>query len=473
MADEKRIIEVQIKEKGIDELNQSLNKTQQELRETSVQAEKADAKLEDVGKNGGAIATLDRLTGGLASQIRDAAEASKLFNLNLKATRTALIATGVGAFAVALGLIVAYWDEIVDFIKQTNKLLEQQITISQKNQEALTTEIGLLEKQIKLEQLRGKNADDLIEKKDELLTKQANELRREIALLDIQRQRLLLRAQEVTFFERIAGFATRGIGGAVSGSLGDFDALSGVQGRIDEARGALADVLIARQEGRNAAQGGEGTFTRDPISPLTGLSTDEVKLVLDNEVKAVFDATELQITAASRLAQITIELEEKKAMARRAALADSADALMAWGNLVGQSTGAGKALALAGAAINTGLAITEILKTPSTLPEPFATISRIANIATATATGIAAARDIASVQVPGVSLDDGGLARGRNTSVAAPQAPAFNIVGDPGINQLNDAIREQTGEPLRAYVVSDDIRTQDELDRTIRASATL
>lgn len=88
--------------------------------------------LGNVRDNGGAIAVLDSVTGGLATRVRDAAEATKLFNFSLKGTKTALIATGIGAFVVALGLVVAFWDEIVEFVTQTNQKLEDQLVLIEK-----------------------------------------------------------------------------------------------------------------------------------------------------------------------------------------------------------------------------------------------------------------------------------------------------------------------------------------------------
>ena len=77
--------------------------------------------FEDVTKNGGAIAILDQMTGGLASRMRDTFEATKLFNFSLKGMRTALIATGIGAFTVAFGAVVLYWDEIKGLISGAEK----------------------------------------------------------------------------------------------------------------------------------------------------------------------------------------------------------------------------------------------------------------------------------------------------------------------------------------------------------------
>ena len=56
---------------------------------------------------------------------------------------------------------------------------------------------------------------------------------------------------------------------------------------------------------------------------------------------------------------------------------------------------------------------------------------------------------------------------------AAPQAPAFNIVGSSGVNQLSDAIAGQGDRPVRTYVVASDVSTAQELDRNIIESASL
>jgi len=53
--------------------------------------------------------------------------------------------------------------------------------------------------------------------------------------------------------------------------------------------------------------------------------------------------------------------------------------------------------------------------------------------------------------------------------VSAPQvqAPCFNIVGASETNQLASAIGEQSQEPVKAYVVSSDVTTSQEMDRNI------
>mgnify|MGYP000518800606 FL=1 len=56
---------------------------------------------------------------------------------------------------------------------------------------------------------------------------------------------------------------------------------------------------------------------------------------------------------------------------------------------------------------------------------------------------------------------------------SAPQAPAFNVVGASGESQLADAIGGQTQKPTRAFVVSNDVTTAQELDRNIIEGASI
>ena len=106
---QKKVIELvtELDPKGLNQLDAGLKKVDKSSKDVEVQSKKTSKSLKDVGDNGGAISTLDSITGGLATRIRDAAEASKLFNGNLKATRGALIATGIGAFVVAVASIGA------------------------------------------------------------------------------------------------------------------------------------------------------------------------------------------------------------------------------------------------------------------------------------------------------------------------------------------------------------------------------
>ncbi len=65
------------------------------------------------------------------------------------------------------------------------------------------------------------------------------------------------------------------------------------------------------------------------------------------------------------------------------------------------------------------------------------------------------------------------ISSGVRSAAQAPQAPSFNLVGQGGTNQLAEAIGSQSQQPVRAYVVSNDVTTAQSLDRNIVESASL
>ena len=56
---------------------------------------------------------------------------------------------------------------------------------------------------------------------------------------------------------------------------------------------------------------------------------------------------------------------------------------------------------------------------------------------------------------------------------AVPQAPAFNIIGNSGTNQLADAMAQSSAQPFRSYVVSGDVTTSQELERNVITGASI
>lgn len=135
---------------------------------------------------------------------------------------------------------------------------------------------------------------------------------------------------------------------------------------------------------------------------------------------------------------------------------------------LGENSKAGKAAAAAASLINTYQGITAELATKTATPFEFAI--KLANIATTAAIGFKSVKDILATK-PSTAA---GGSRGSVTSGAvASQAPAFNIVGQSVTNQLADVIAGQSGQPTRAYVVSNDVSTAQELDRNIIQGASI
>ena len=208
------------------------------------------------------------------------------------------------------------------------------------------------------------------------------------------------------------------------------------------------------------------------------LAEDEQQTVFDEQDKARQDKLdeeekkrkEKQLADDKKISDAAIKIAELEEEAKRTSLEGYAGAINSLSNTIGQETAAGKGLAIASSLINTYAAITGQLKTAAA--SPGAAIPGYA-IAQAIATGVAgfaAVKKIASVKVPG----GGGSGSSQTGSMpTAPTPPAFNIVGASGETQLADAIGGQTQRPARAYVVSNDVTTAQELDRNIIEGASI
>ncbi len=214
---------------------------------------------------------------------------------------------------------------------------------------------------------------------------------------------------------------------------------------------------------------------------------NELLLAAKTEYTEGLKALEAEQTKAEQEAEAKRQKIAEKAAeeekARDKAVADAKMAIVsntlgAVTQLLGENSKAGKAAAIAQAAINTYQGVTEVWSTPSVLPEPFATVSRIASTATVLASGLKSVQQIKSQQLPSLGGGGGGRAGGASVSQAQSQAqqaqaPAFNIVGDAGTNQIAETLGRNNNEPMKAYVVSKDISNQQELDRNIEEGASL
>ncbi len=76
----------------------------------------------------------------------------------------------------------------------------------------------------------------------------------------------------------------------------------------------------------------------------------------------------------------------------------------------------------------------------------------------------------AKSKIPG---GGGNISSPSRPNAPGSQAPAFNIVGSSDSNQLADAIAGQSQQPVRAFVVSNDVTSAQELDRNIIEGASI
>lgn len=209
------------------------------------------------------------------------------------------------------------------------------------------------------------------------------------------------------------------------------------------------------------------------------LSTEELEKLhkdnlnkLDLEYWSKQSDTAVAATAKEKeLSAARKKITEEEYKAKIAQAQEASAVLGQLSDLAGKETIAGKALGIASATINTYIGVTEALKQKSTLPSPFDVVAKVANVATVLATGFKAVKAITSVKVPG---GGGGGASPTPISVGGgtiAAAPSFNVVGTSGQNQIAQSIGNQA--PVKAYVVANDVSSQQSLDRNIVKTATL
>lgn len=137
--------------------------------------------------------------------------------------------------------------------------------------------------------------------------------------------------------------------------------------------------------------------------------------------------------------------------------------------IAGESTAAGKTLAIAGTTIDTFQSSIAAYKgMVQAIPGPVGIAAGVVAVAASVATGLATVKKILSVKVPGAS-SAGAPSTGGGPAVQIPQ---FNIVGQSSENQLASTIAERQNQPQKAYVVGSDVTTQQSLDRQIVNNAT-
>ena len=147
---------------------------------------------------------------------------------------------------------------------------------------------------------------------------------------------------------------------------------------------------------------------------------------------------------------------DQKVQNAKLKLANRGAAVLA--DILGKETKAGKAVAATMATINTYQAVSNALKFGKT---PYKYVDA----------GITAAQGF--MQVKNILSTTGPKTSGGGTGAASVQPPDFNIIGSTGTNQLAEAIGSTTQEPIKAYVVSGEVTSAQELDRNIEESASI
>jgi len=194
----------------------------------------------------------------------------------------------------------------------------------------------------------------------------------------------------------------------------------------------------------------------------------------DNKIKEIDEAEALRVKEAAaakkaadeKAAQDLIDIENLKNKAKSDAIAGYVNEARKASETLGKETAAGKALAVATTLYSTYESAQQSYKALSGIPVVGPALG-VAAAGVAVAGGLANVKKILAVKVAG----QGGGSGGNTATATATQQPSFNLVGRSNVNQLRTGLDEQDTPPVRAFVVGQDVTSQQAADRSTRSQA--
>ena len=195
--------------------------------------------------------------------------------------------------------------------------------------------------------------------------------------------------------------------------------------------------------------------------------SEELKAQARLNIELYYD--DLRKKNKAETSKAIVKIDDLETQARLDNLDRIGQGLMAASQIAGKATGAGKALAVAGTLLSTYSAAQKAYESQMTLT-PDSPIRAAIAAAVATTQGLARVQSILAVKTPAMKEQgtSGGGATGAGTTI---EAPDFNVVGAGGVSQLAAGLAGITGRPLKAFVVSKEISSAQELDRNITNNA--
>lgn len=543
----------------------------------SVNKEKTTGKIkalefnETLLKNEDITSGLSTITGGYATDIKNlgrlfvsAGKSLKLFVAGLGTMQKALLATGFGAIVVAIGTIVAYWDELNQLFgsasKESLKILENQ---KQSTIEA-EAQLKLTEQSENTLKLQGKTEKEILETKiaqtNELIAQRQLQLDAEKTVNKEQQDSKSYLNQIGNMLQNIPGVggAAGGLFAYITGSTNEQlkQLVDGNKKAENESESVITNLINKRDGYRLKIK----SINNETIKETEDAHQKELDLLqkrLQKEIDMITNANLkignirrnffLKNLGDSKQADLIRSEYEKERLikeiedgqgnvaAKALAIAEvekfykdeqtrintewdkkneddknkSADTILndkiaaidaelkieqekiallsGFGNLMGIIAGENKDMQIAAVIVSQAASIAQIVSNTSAAnARALLELGPIAGAAAATRQSIQAGISIASTVAAGVkaiqqirSAESGGGVSGGAATVSAggggvPSAPpAFNVVGQGATSQLADVISNQTQQPVRAYVVSNDVTTAQGLERNIVNGATI
>ena len=316
--------ELQAALKGIDT---QAKKTEKSVEDVADAAKDMGKKSEDAGKAGeGALKVMDEASGGLATKVKEvgggllnmgkaAVTSFKSAVMGANAMGKALIATGIGAIVVALGLIAAYWDDIVGAISGVSAEQKQLLADTQATAAAAQDQLDATSASENSLKLQGKSEREIrdlkIQQTDEIIA--ATE---QVLLQQKEQTKAQIEAQErnKTIAQNVIRFLTLPLTAILKTVDMMTAAISKIPG-IDIATnleegfsGGLANMLFDPEE---TAAAGAATVA-ETEKQLASLKNKRDGFKLQNQAEDT-KAREDKLAADKKAADDLLEYEKQKA----------------------------------------------------------------------------------------------------------------------------------------------------------------
>lgn len=409
--------------------------------------------------------------------------AAKIFGSTVN---KALIATGIGAFIVALGVVVTYWDDISQAIGGASRETQDFLIDQEAVTEETIAQLDLLNQQDNILKLQGLSEEEILNLKiaqtDEILLQLQLQKK---AAKEVGDEQIKNTSKVVGFFQAMGAV---GPGGLIGKLLGYTPEAIAEIAKESQAQVDVIDEQIIKIENtragyvlrKNALQEeddeNEVTQYREKVETVNAITKTKGVVALETaglEVQALDTVAiaNLQAAQADRNYAMAQKASQEQNAALQNALGATGDALAAVGSVLDQESTAAKALAIGSAIINTYLGVTQALSTPAVpFIEPFATITRIAQVAIVLASGLKAVAQIK--KTPPKSSGGGAASAGGRGAGASPNAAATAMRTQAP--RSFDTPQQFTTEPtVRAYVVAGDVSDSQEADAKINQRRTI
>jgi len=521
--------------KGIDDVDKSLDNLAN-TNKTVVKSmgDSSNAVLD----NGGAMGLLNDATGGLAMTVKDAVEASVLFTKSqklasiqqaiystvvgtstgaMKLFRIALVATGIGALVVGLGLLIANFDKVKKVVLNLIPGLAKVGEIFTGLIENITDFVGITSDASRELDKLGKEAEKTLSKNKFALdaygdtydqyTKRKIEANNKYSehVKAINEDETLTEKEKLSKLKILRETANREILKA------EDDRRSEINKKRKDAQDKINEEnKIAAEKQKEEVKKALEKKIQDRKDELTKfndvekefealrdekLKTDYEKEKEDKEKKAETMESDLMLsqkryetqqkqreTDAKNKIQTEQNVKDATLLIAEstASIIDSLEALGLKKSKAAQTIR--KGIALAQIAVDTSTAISTAIPMAikagkeaaavagpaAPFVGPLATIASYAGSASMIFSNVAKAKQLLGSGGGG----GGGDVGGRGSSGSTPSAPSFNLVQGTGTNQIAQGLSQQ-GAPIKAYVVSSDVSTSQSLDRNIVSEASL